>query len=65
MTNEVVFALLRKGEACASPGFPGQPRSSQRNNQLIKEQELTIYIDDDYKEYIKNDNFKIKELYWK
>lgn len=32
---------------------------------LIKEQELTIYIDDDYKDYIKNDNFKIKELYWK
>ena len=32
---------------------------------LIKEQELTIYIDDDYKDYIKNNNFKIKELYWK
>ena len=32
---------------------------------LIKEQGLTIYIDDDYKEYIKNDNITIKELYWK
>ena len=32
---------------------------------IIKEQDLTIYIDDDYKEYINNDNFKIKELYWK
>jgi hypothetical protein len=32
---------------------------------LIKEQNLTIYIDDDYKENINNDNFKIKELYWK
>ena len=32
---------------------------------LIKEQDLTIYIDDEYKEFIKNDTFKIKELYWK
>ena len=32
---------------------------------LIKEQDLIIYIDDDYKEYVKNDNYKIKELYWK
>jgi len=27
---------------------------------LIKEQGLTVYVDDEYQQYLKNDNFKIK-----
>tara|TARA_Y100000389_G_scaffold129812_1_gene127265 strand:+ start:1098 stop:1496 length:399 start_codon:yes stop_codon:yes gene_type:complete len=29
------------------------------------DQDLTIYIDDEYKELLKKDIFQIKELYWK
>lgn len=31
----------------------------------LKEQNLTIYIDDEYRMSLKNDIFKTKELYWK
>ena len=31
----------------------------------LKDQDLTIYIDDEYKEFLKKDIFKTKELYWK
>ena len=32
---------------------------------IIKDQKLTIYMDDDYKQYLKNDTIKTKELYWR
>ena len=31
----------------------------------LQDQDLTIYIDDEYKGFLKNDIFKTKELYWK
>ena len=31
----------------------------------INDQNLTIYIDDEYKEKLSSDNFEIRELYWK
>jgi predicted GIY-YIG superfamily endonuclease len=31
----------------------------------LKDQDLTIYIDDEYKEFLKNNIFQTKELYWK
>ena len=31
----------------------------------LQDQDLTIYIDDEYKMFLKNDIFKTKELYWK
>jgi predicted GIY-YIG superfamily endonuclease len=35
------------------------------NSPTIKHQSLNIYIDSDFKEYINNNEFIIKELYWK
>ena len=32
---------------------------------LLVNQELTIYIDDEYKKYIMTDIYPVKELYWK
>ena len=32
---------------------------------LLKEQNLTIYIDDDFKNNLQNEIFETKELYWK
>ena len=33
------------------------------NSPLIKDQKLTVYVDDDYTEFFKN--YPTKQLYWK
>ena len=39
--------------------------TKNNENPKIKEQNVTIYIDSDFKDNLVNDNLVTKELYWK